>query len=394
MKYLSVEEFAEVITGGTPSTSVEAYWNGDIPWLNSGELNRGLIDSSSNFITKQGLSNSAAKIMPIDTVLIALTGATTGVTALLKIRACANQSVTGILPSSMHIPKYLYYYLSSIREKIVGQSYGGAQKHISQGFVKKLIVPLPLLGDQKRIVKILDEADTLRRKRNQAIELLDDYLKSMFLKMFGQELPGYESWRSTKLKDLVKKIKGSMRTGPFGSDLLHSEFVDSGIAVIGIDNAVQNKFAWDQRRFITEKKYEKLKRYTLFPRDVIITIMGTVGKTAVIPKDIPLAINTKHLAAFTLDEHLANPYFISYSIRSDPLVVNQISHTGRGAIMTGLNLGIIKNLQLKLPPVEKQNEFELILQKTETLKQNMLAQSEELENQFQVLMQKAFKGRL
>ena len=108
MKYLRIEDFAEVTTGGTPATKVKAYWNGDIPWLNSGELNRGVIDSSSNFITKQGLSNSATKMMPIDTVLIALTGATTGVTALLKIKACANQSVTGILPSQHHIPKYLY----------------------------------------------------------------------------------------------------------------------------------------------------------------------------------------------------------------------------------------------------------------------------------------------
>jgi type I restriction enzyme, S subunit len=291
------------------------------------------------------------------------------------------------------IPRYLFFILNS-------PGFQFSLKNVVKGIhlypkdLERIQVYCPSLEDQKRIVKVLDEADALRQKRKQVIGLLDDYMKSVFLEMFGQKSPGYESWQLVRLKEITKKSKGSMRTGPFGSDLLHSEFVDSGVAVIGIDNAVQNKFAWDQRRFITQKKYEKLKRYTLFPKDIIITIMGTVGRTAVIPEDIPLAINTKHLAALTLDHNLANPYFISYSMHSNPLVANQICHQGRGAIMTGLNLGIIKELQIKLPPVKKQNEFELILKKSEAIKHIMFVQLEELKNQFQALMQKAFKGEL
>jgi len=96
-KVKKVKEFAEVITGGTPSTSIEEYWkDGAIPWLPSGDLKNCNIKSASKFITKIGLDNSATKIMPIKTVLIALTGATTGQTGMLEIEACANQSVTGI----------------------------------------------------------------------------------------------------------------------------------------------------------------------------------------------------------------------------------------------------------------------------------------------------------
>src|SRR5437868_6324417 len=95
-----IEDFADVITGGTPSTAKNEYWdNSEIPWLNSGELNQGIIESCSNHITKIGLKNSAAKLMPVDSVLIALTGATTGVVGYLTFKACANQSLTGILPS-------------------------------------------------------------------------------------------------------------------------------------------------------------------------------------------------------------------------------------------------------------------------------------------------------
>lgn len=126
--------------------------------------------------------------------------------------------------------------------------------------------------------------------------------------MFGPTNPDFNSWPLTEIKELAADHKGAMRTGPFGSNLLHNEFTESGdVAVLGIDNAVQNKFAWGKKRFITKEKYENLKNYRIFPRDVIITIMGTIGRSAVVPDDIPLAINTKHLAAITLDKKKQTP---------------------------------------------------------------------------------------
>ena len=290
--------------------------------------------------------------------------------------------------------KYLYWIMYKYIEKLRKLAIGGVIKYIKLNNLTDPVIPLPKMEDQKRIAKILDQSDTLRQKRKQTIRLLDEYLKSLFLDMFGEKAIECNNWNKVKFKDISKDGKNSMRTGPFGSDLLHSEFVDSGVAVIGIDNAVKNKFTWDERRFITIEKYEKLKRYTLYPGDVIVTIMGTTGKSAVIPDDIPLAINTKHLAAFTLDQERANPVFVSYSIHSDSRLIEQINKRGRGAIMTGLNLGIIKDLQFKLPPIELQNKFALMVKDTESLKEKMLKQSEELENLFQSLMQKASKGEL
>jgi type I restriction enzyme S subunit len=182
--------------------------------------------------------------------------------------------------------------------------------------------------------------------------------------------------------------------GPFGSNLKHGEFVNKGIAVLGIDNAVNNYFSWKERRFITQEKYQELKQYRVFPRDVIITIMATIGRSAVIPGDIPIAINTKHLAAITVDEEKVNPYFLSYSIHSNPYILHQLKLHNQGAIMDGLNLGIIKELKMKLPPIKLQNEFEKKYHKLRTMEKLGTEVLVELDNLSNILIQKAFSGEL
>ena len=122
--------------------------------------------------------------------------------------------------------------------------------------------------------------------------------------------------------------------------------------------------------------------------------MGTVGRVAVVPEDIGIAINTKHLAAITLNLGLANPHFIAFTLRSDPYILKQISKKGKGAIMTGLNLTIIKSLQLNLPPVKLQEKFEKRLQSISKNKKELVKQIDKSEQLFQSLLQRAFKGEL
>ncbi len=267
--------------------------------------------------------------------------------------------------------------------------------HLYPKDVEKIKIPLPPPDDQIRIAYLLNKVERLIAQRKQNLQQLDDLLKSIFLEMFGPTASGFEKWSLVEIKDLAAKNKGAMRTGPFGSNLLHSEFVKNGdVAVLGIDNAVKNRFVWDERRYITNEKYKELENYRIFPKDVIITIMGTVGRSAVIPDDIPVAINTKHLAAITLNRKVANPLFLSYSVHSSPYLIDQFKRKNRGAIMDGLNLTIIKQTKIRRPPIELQNEFSSIHLRVDGIKTRYQQSLTGLETLYGALSQKAFKGEL
>ena len=228
-------------------------------------------------------------------------------------------------------------------------------------------------------------------KRKDSISLLQEILRSLFLDKFWLKNPESPKWPEVEIINILKD-KGGSRSGPFGSNLKKEEIKDVGeVAVLGIDNAVNNTFQWNEKRFVSKEKYETLKNYTVYPRDVIITLMGTVGKSAVIPDDISLAINTKHLAALTLNEDLCNPYFLKYAIQMNPFIKFQIKTKSRGAVMEGINLDIIRKLKFHLPPIQLQREFETqyryIFEKKSQLEQSLGI----LDTLFKSFIQIAFK---
>ena len=354
-----------------------------------------IVDNDPKFYPFDLLKNlDAYKIFEGD-ILMSLTGNVGRVGKFPKemVPGYINQRICRIMPKDERLDvNYLFQLLNSdkFETEAMRNSSGAAQLNLSSKWLNNYEIPLPPLHIQKAIAAKLDKAQEIIAYNQQLLEKYDQLTQSLFIDMFGKENLNYYNWDEVKIADILKN-KGAIRSGPFGSDLLHSEFVDSGIPVLGIDNAVLNKFQWKQRRYITEEKYQKLKRYQVFPKDVIITIMGTVGKVALVPDNIGVAINSKHLAAITLNQQIANSDFIAFSLRSDLDILAQISQKGKGAIMTGLNLSIIKGLKFKLPPIHLQNQFaervaQIEIQKT--MAQESLAKSEQL---FQSLLKESFK---
>ena len=289
--------------------------------------------------------------------------------------------------------RYLYRWFTSNNVQETLRSFGNQTTNISNLNLKRaaqLQLPLPPLPEQRRIAAILDKADHLRTQRREALAHLDALAKSIFDEVASQ------STRSPTmpLESLVAPGKSMIRTGPFGSQLLTSEFVEEGIAVLGIDNAVSNTFEWKQRRFINEEKYEQLKRYTVHPGDLIITIMGTLGRCAVIPKDIPTAINTKHLCCITLNRDLVVPEYLHAYFLQHEEAARHLRQTTKGSIMGGLNMGIIKAMPIVVPPLDLQRTFARRVAGVERLKDQHRTQLAELDTLFTSLQYRAFSGQL
>lgn len=179
-----ISDIAETRSGGTPSTTKPEYWkNGDIPWINSGALKDCVISEPSTHITRLGSENSAAKLFPKGTVVIALTGATTGRVGILAFACSANQSVTGMFPTEAFLPFYLFNFLRSARPAVLEMAIGSAQPHINKRIVDEIEVPLAPLAEQRRIVakleQVLGKVESCQRRLAKIPALLKRFRQSV-----------------------------------------------------------------------------------------------------------------------------------------------------------------------------------------------------------------------
>lgn len=191
-KITKLSHVARIKTGGTPSRENLDYWtDGNIPWLASGEVNKGIIATVDNHITPLGMANSNATILPIDTVMIALNGQgkTKGMAALLKVPATCNQSLAGVICDKDKInPRYLYYYLKSKYSNIRGIK-GEARDGLNLDIIGSISVPLPPMEEQLAIIEQIErrinKIDKTEVKLSESIKLLEEYRSSLISNVVG-----------------------------------------------------------------------------------------------------------------------------------------------------------------------------------------------------------------
>jgi len=169
----------ETVLGGTPSTKVSEYWHGNIPWINSGEVNKFRITEATKFITKLGLDNSNTKIMPKGTTVIAITGVTLGQVSLLEIDSCANQSVVGVIPNEKIPRGFVFLWIKHKIDEIILNETGGAQPHINKNDVNNTEIILPpesLIKEKNKIIETYFNKITLNCLQIRTLETLRDTL--------------------------------------------------------------------------------------------------------------------------------------------------------------------------------------------------------------------------
>jgi type I restriction enzyme S subunit len=211
-------------SGGTPKRTESRYYNGEIPWLIIGDLNNGVVRESDNSITKEGLDNSSAKLVPPGTVLIAMYGSI-GKMGLTAIECATNQAIAFCSPvQGCVVTKYLFHYLMQQRDSLLSSGKGGAQQNISQTVLKAHPFPLPPLEEQKEITERLDEllaqVDTLKTRLDAIPSVLKRFRQSTLAAATYGKLT--EQWREENVYDAksqLEEIKSSHPSKPAKNDL-------------------------------------------------------------------------------------------------------------------------------------------------------------------------------
>src|SRR2546425_2943757 len=182
-------------------------------------------------------------------------------------------------------------------------------------------------------------------------------------------------WPVLRLEELAAREPGSIKIGPFGSQLKKTELVDSGIHIVGIENVLSKQFDGLGTRHVTEEKFSTLRSVEVKPGDVLITMMGTVGEVAVVPNGTSASIMDSHLLRFRPNPEICSSEYVAWLIKGNAATRTVLDRRAHGSIMKGLNSSIVRSLPAPLPPLSEQERIVRILDDGEEL-QKLRAQAD------------------
>ena len=312
MKQYRIEEICEVISGGTPSTKVANYWNGDIIWLTPKDLSNTTtkwISRSSNKITTDGLDNSAARMLPINTVLLS-SRAPIGYLALAGKQLCTNQGFKAMICNTNYIlPEYLYYYLHTKVEELNNISTGSTFKELSSSLLKNYVVSIHDLTTQQHIVDILGSIDEKIENNQEKVDLLLKNLRLQFIVRFTKQ----ELTKSTALSYFITETIG----GDWGKETAQGNYSERVVCLRGADipEIASGKNGDPPTRYILPKN---LLTKQLAPWEIIVEISGgsptqSTGRCALITSKMLSNYSTPIICTnFCRAIRCKNPQFAAY----------------------------------------------------------------------------------
>jgi type I restriction enzyme S subunit len=396
-------------SGGTPSRKRADYFQGDIPWVKSGELTDGLVSEVSEFITEEAVANSSAKLFPLGTLLIAMYGATVGKLGILAKPAATNQAVCAIFPAPELDSKFLFWFLRFKRSYLIDQAVGGAQPNISQSILRELLVPVPPIDVQRETVaeiekqfSRLDEAvanlqrvkanlkrykasvlkaavegrlveteASIVQRKGRSYETGEQFFQRILqerrAKWSGKrkykepvkpeieslsELP--EGWKWVSPEQVSAGEPYSLAIGPFGSSLKVSDYKPEGVPLVFVRNIRSGVFGGDNTVYVSTDKSAELSAHAVEAGDILVTKMGDPpGDVCRYPANRPPAVITADCIKLRLAKFGVDPSFIEYAIASR-VVQDQILSITKGVAQLKVNLANFSSIALPLPPFAEQ----------------------------------------
>jgi type I restriction enzyme S subunit len=380
MRWDELGKLCTIKSGGTPPRNQREYWGGEVPWAKISDLDThdgGALKFTEEKISITGLEAIHNRIFPAGTILLAIYGSV-GKTAVLGVESSCNQAILGIQieDTTALNPEYLLLWLRSVGETLMSQAKGVAQKNISLKHVKELKVPLPPLEEQKRIARILDEADLVRKKTQALIDKYDELAQSLFLDMFGDPVTNPKGWEVKPLGDLFQ-----ISTGKTPSTKDSENFNGNIPFVTPPDFNSDDEIA----RFVSESGAAQSR---IVPKgSLLVTCIGSIGKTKIV--NTPSCFN-QQINAIEIGSGW-HPEVLQFALQRMKSVLEAAASATTVPI---LNKGNFQKIKVFVPPAEVQESFTSNYRQIQRGVEELKSAKKQGQALFNALLQKAFKGEL
>lgn len=329
-------------------------------------------------------------------ILIGRYGASVG-KILTGLAGAYNVAIVKTIPNEEILSKrYLYFVLTgtAFQNFIAAIGSRAAQAGFNKDDLSKYKLHLPSLKHQNQIAEVLEKAQNIIPERKKSINLLDEFLRNTFFKMFGDPIQNQKGWDIKTIESLVKKQKYSLKRGPFGGALKKDIFVSRGYLVYEQYHALNNDFTFE-RYYIDEEKFQELKAFEVFPGDIIISCSGVyLGKLAIVPQNAKRGIINQALLKITLDKKVIDSNYFVFLFSHNSFKNKFYGNSIGSGVPNFPSMDEFKKFQFIYPPLELQNQFSKIVETTEAIKKQYQQSLQKLENLYNSLSQKAFTGEL
>ena len=384
MKKYRIGELGEIFTGNTPSKkNNEFYESEDIMFIKPDILssNITIIKQANEYLSEK--AREKARIIPKGSLLVSCIG-NIGKLGINIEEVAFNQQINAIVHNSkISSSKYLAYLLKYNQKKLESIANAPVVPIINKNQFSNFELSIhEELEIQSKIVEILDKAQELIDKRKEQIKTLDELVKSQFIEMFGEPIKNTKGWDKVKLSAL-----GEWKTGGTPSRT-NSDYFKGGIPWLS-SGELNNKYCFGSNEHITEDAIKNSSAKLIEKESLLLGMYDTAALKSTI--NMVECTCNQAIAYSKLNNSVVNTVYVYYCIQMGK---DFYKSQQRGVRQKNLNLTMIKDLEIIMPPLELQNKFIDSIKQIDKLKFEMEKSLKELEDNFNALMQKAFNGEL
>ncbi len=388
-KMTRLTNVGRVVTGTTPSKKRAEYFDGDVPFVTPSELDKfSPIVETPTALTELG--GTKANLLPVGSVLVSCIGSL-GKVGIAGVELATNQQINAVVPNAKTTDsRYLFQFCRTLKPVLEHIAPSTTLKIVKKSRFEALPIPLPPLPEQRRIAAILDKANTVRRKRQQTLDLADQFLRSAFLDMFGDPVTNPKRWPVKKLGDLADIRSGVTK----GRKLGESNTIS--VPYMRVANVQDARLDLSNIKEI-EIRPDELEKYRLHSGDILLTEGGDpdkLGRGAVWTGEVEPCVHQNHIFSVRITSMVAKPHYLSALIGS---AYGKRHFLRIGKQTTGIatiNKTQLREFPALLPPIELQEKYAALVARFVDSSLRFEGAQDAQEDLLEALTQSAFSGAL